>query len=534
MKQPEMRRPIWRTSLFATVGVTALALMLSGCGGAASPTNQSSDAGEPEYGGTLTVALAATPSIIDPYATALQADWIIARQVCEPLFDTSTSYEIGPVLAESFTDNGDSSYTIALRQDVTFQNDEPLTAEDVVASLERYILTPGNGTILADMVTSITADDDHTVTIALDEPSAVLPTLLTTAYIMPASIVKDRPISDPIQDLVCTGPYSLTSYSPDGEIVLDRWDDYQKRDEPSDGGLGAKNAYADEIVFTPIPEASTRRQATETNQVDIGGRISFDQYDAVESGGAAQPLILSATSGSTVVFNKDQGVMSDVRMRQAFMAALNMDDIMLAAFGNPDFYSVDGSFIPAVNETWATDAGTEIYNDQDLDRVKQLLDEAGYNGEEIVWMTTKADASWYGPVLPAQQQLKQAGLNVDVQVLDQATLIQNRQDPTKFDLFSSGIPTYADPVLLPYLQESFPGTWKSEKRDELLHNLSVEPDLEKRQGIWAQLQQQVYKELPFMKFGTTSPLVIVSNRTHMENPDVLLSQAYYNVWVDQA
>jgi peptide/nickel transport system substrate-binding protein len=534
MRQPFLpgrsrRRSVYVVSLAAT---SALALTLTACAGEQAQ-GDANGTGEPQAGGTLTIALAATPSIIDPFATSLQADWVIARQVCEPLFDVSTTYEVGPVLAKELIDDGDGRYTLTLRDGVTFQNGEPFTSADVIASLERYFQTPGNGSILKSLTSSIEAVDDVTLTITLTTPSPLLPTLLTTAYMMPASIVKDRPATDPVSDLVCTGPYTLSSYAPDGEVVLDRWDGYQKLDEPGNGGLGAKNAYADEIIFTPMPEASTRRQATEAGQVDIGGQLSYDDYDSVSSGGAAQAVLLSPNLAPTVVFNKAQGVMADPAMRHAFMAALNLDDTMLAAFGNPEFYSIDGSFIPPSNSVWFTEAGTEDFNKPDLDEVASLLEEAGYTGQPIVWLTTKDDAAWYGPSLPAQQQLKEAGINIDLQVIDRASVIERRTDPSKFDIFSSAIPTYADPVLLPYLQQSFPGSWVSADRDRLLAELSTESDLEVRKQTWDELQEVIYGELPFMKFGTTRPLVITSNRTHVAYPDELAGW-YYNVWLDQA
>jgi peptide/nickel transport system substrate-binding protein len=232
-----------------------------------------------------------------------------------------------------------------------------------------------------------------------------------------------------------------------------------------------------------------------------------------------------------VVFNKISGVMADPKMRQAFLAALDMTDIMGAGFGNEEFFSVDGSIIPEVNKVWASAAGTENYNSPDLDKVKRLLSEAGYNGEPITWVTTKDDNTWYAPVLPAQQQLKAAGLNVDVQVVDQATLISRRTDPTKYDLFSSGIPTYADPVLLPYLQETFAGGWKNAQRDALLAKLSTEPDPAARKAAWDELQELIWTEVPFLKFGTTKVLMAVSNRTQVERTDELAGN-YYNIWLN--
>lgn len=526
------RRPTARgtVAIRAAALATGVTLLVSGCAGQADGGGAGPSV-EPTRGGTLTVALSAIPPTIDPYATSLQAAWTTARNVCEPLFDVSTAFEVKPVLVDTYNYDGKLTYTLKLRSGVSFQNGQPFTADDVVASLNRYLLTPGNGSILKGLTTGITSSGTDQVTISLKQPSAAIPTLLTTAYMMPASIVKDRPITSPVNDLVCTGPYKLTKYTADQNIELERWDGYKSPSGPSDGGTGEKKAYADKIVFTPLPEASTRLQAVQTGQVDIAGSLPLDVYESVSSSGTAKALLTSPLSGSTVVFNKISGVMADTRMRQAFLAALNMTDIMGAGFGNPDFYSVDGSIIPEANKTWASTAGTENYNKPDLEKVKQLLKDAGYTGQPITWVTTKDDNTWYAPVLPAQQQLKAAGLNVDVQVVDQATLISRRTDPSKYDLFSSGIPTYADPVLLPYLQESFPGGWKNAQRDALLTKLSTEPDPAARKAAWDDLQKLVWTEVPFLKFGTTKVLFAVSSRTQTQRPDELAGY-YYNTWLN--
>lgn len=519
-----------RLTLKAAALGAGLALLMSGCSTPAETAGTSGPV-EPKPGGTLTVALSSVPPTIDPYATSLQAAWTTARNVCEPLFDVSTAFEVKPVLVDSVDYDGQLKYILKLRSGVSFQNGEPFTANDVIASLNRYFLTPGNGSILKGLVTEMSSSSAEEVTLTLKQPSAVIPTLLTTAYMMPASVVKDRPITNPANDLVCTGPYKLTKYSADQNIEIERWDGYKSPSGPSDGGTGEKKAYADKIIFTPLPEASTRLQAVQTGQVDIAGALPLDNFESISSSGTAKALLTSPLSGSTVVFNKISGVMADAKMRQAFLAALNMTDIMGAGFGNEELFSADGSIIPKANKVWASDAGTENYNHPDLDKVKQLLGEAGYNGQPITWVTTKDDNTWYAPVLPAQQQLKAAGLNVEVQVVDQATLISRRTDPTKYDLFSSGIPTYADPVLLPYLQETFAGGWKNAQRDALLTKLSTEPDPAARKAAWDELQKLVWTEVPFLKFGTTKQLIAASNRMQAERTDEL-GAYYYNIWLN--
>lgn len=522
-----MKHGVIRRILALGCAVAAVTMGLTACSSTDTATSVDSSTA-PTKGGNLRIALAGIPAIIDPFATSLQANWVIARQVCEPLFDVSTSYEIKPVLVLKTSFDNDKTYTFTLRSGVSFQDGQPLKAADVIASLTRYLDTPGNGSVLKSLTASMSAPDDSTVVLKLKSPSAIVPTLLTTAYIMPASLVKGRPITSPLDTLVCTGPYKQTSYVKDQTVTLARWDGYKAPDGEADGATGAKHAYIDTITFTAIPEASTRIQAVQTGQIDIGGAVPLDMKSSIVSPAKAQ--MLSATSGSTIVFNKVQGPMANVKLRQAFLAALNMDEIMTAGFGDSSAFTVDGSFIPAVNKQWTSTAGTEVYNKQDLTKAKQLMTDAGYSGEKIVWLTTKDDPTWYAPSLPAQEQLKKAGLNIDLQVVDQATIIARRTHPDQYDIFSSGIPTYADPVLLPYLQSSFPGTWKSTERDTLLAQLASQTSQSDRKATWDKLQTLVWQDLPFLKFGTTKPLVVTSESVHLNHADELTS-GYYNVWL---
>ena len=535
------RRAIAGIAVLALAGPVALAACsadepnTTGTSGPATSTTRSSaatSAAEPKAGGTLTVALSSIPPVLDPYATTLQANWATARQVCEPLFDITQDWTAKPMLVDSFTYDEKLTYVIKLRSGVKFHDGSTLTATDVVSDIARFVKTPGNGALLGGNLAGYTATGDLELTLTLKSPSAIVPTLLTTMYVMPASVQNGRGIDDPANDLDCTGPYKLASYETDREITLVRNDDYTARTDASDGATGKKVAYIDEIDFVPMPESSSQVQALQSGQIDVTSALPLDTYDTVKSSDKAQALLLSASSGSTVVFNKIQGVMSDAKMRQAFLAALDMTQVMGAGFGNADFYELDGSIIPKFNKTWYSTAGLKNYNNPNLDKVKELLKEANYTGEKIVWMTTKADPSWYLPAEPATELLKQAGLNIDLEVMDQATLIQRRTDPTQFDLFSSGIPTYADPVLLPYLQDAFPGGWTNPDKNALLSKLYTAPTTEERQQLWGQLQELIYTDVPFLKFGTNRPLLGVSSRIHFTSPDNLQNAGFYNTWLD--
>lgn len=520
-----VRRALIAAALTCSMGASVAACVASG-GTAGSPT----DAGPPKAGGTLRVAIPSIPPTIDPNATSLQAAWLTAQQACEGLYAVGNDFAIKPMLVDNDTyDAAAKTYTFTLRSGITFHDGSPLTATDAVDSINRFMQTPGNGAILKTLTESLTAVDQLTLRLVLKQPSAVVPTLLSTAYIQPSKYVRDRPISEPVDKLVCTGPYQVADYKADQYIKLTRFAGYQSRTDPSDGAAGAKHAYADEIEFIPTPDNAARQNLVTTGGAEVAQSLPLDNLDTLKSTAGAQAVLSPPITSSTVVLNEKSGPMANLAMRQAFQAALNMSSILQAAFGNPDAYGVDGSIIQAPNKQWHSEVGTDPYNKPDLAKVKALLAQAGYHGEKIRWLTTQDDPTWYGPALPAQQQLKDAGINVELVTSDLATLISRRNNPDQWDVFSSGIPTYADPLLLPYLQDSFPGWWTDAQKNSLLTRLATETDQTQRKAAWEQLQSLVYTQVPFLKFGDTRVLFAASTKVHgLENQTQPL---YFNVWM---
>src|SRR5699024_7335981 len=77
-------------------------------------------------------------------------------------------------------------------------------------------------------------------------------------------------------------------------------------------------------------------------------------------------------------YNAIDGLTADKKMRQAINAALNIDEILQASLVEPEIYRAGASLMEEENVKWATDAGAEGYNQNDPERAKQLLEEAGY------------------------------------------------------------------------------------------------------------------------------------------------------------
>lgn len=512
---------------------TAAGSSTTAAGSATTAAATTTGAATGKRGGDLKIAVAALPAQIDPVVSTLGTQWLIATQVCESLFATDDSFAAKPMLADSFNyDASVPSFTVKLRTGVKFQDGSIMNADDVVASLQRYAGSAGTGAILKSLVKDIKATDQNTVVLTLTQQTGIIPALLTftPAVIMSKKSINGANSSTPVANPVCTGPYKVTDFKPDQQAVLSRFDDYTSRTDPTNGQTGAKTAPADRIILLPQGEASVRRDSLQTGSVDIATGLPFDYYDSMKSNSNVNLLLVKDYQSLTMVLNTKAGPTANVKLRQAIYYALDMDPIMQAAIGNPDFYSLNGSWYPLPTSIWFSKSGVENFGKSNPDKVKQLLSEAGYKGETLRWLTSKDNFNeWYLPAQTVQQQLEKYGIKVDLQLMPAATVAQKRTDPANFEIFSSFLPAYPDPTLIPYLQSTFPGFWANPQKEDLVKKLQTTSDQSQRVEIWNQLHALIYQEIPYIKFGTEA-IFFASNKnvTGVDTSPANLS-AFYNV-----
>jgi peptide/nickel transport system substrate-binding protein len=454
----------------------------------------------------LRISVPQLPAVLDPVVSTLGTNWVVAANVCEGLYGLDDNWQPQLMLAQSADyDEKALTLTVKLRDGVKFHSGAPLTADDVVASLNRYRDSAGTGAVLKSLVASIVAAGPDTVVFKLNGPTGVLPGLLTLtpASIMSKTSVEGKSGSQAVAELDCTGPYKVSEFQPDRQALLVRFADYKSRTEPTSGSAGAKSAPADRLIFLPQAEPSVRRDSLLTGAVDVATTLPFDFYAAIKGSSSAVPILINDNMSLTMVFNTRKGPTANLKLRQAIDSALDRDAIMLAAEGSPDFYALDPSWVPDSKSVWHTAAGAENFGKPDLEKAKQLLAESGYKGEPLRWLTSKDFyQQHYLPALTAQQQLEDLGIKINLEVMPAATYVKTRTDPDQFEIFSSFLPTYVDPVVIPYLNSTYPGFWDDPRKNELVKALATTADLEARVEIWKKLQELIYQETPYIKYGT--------------------------------
>lgn len=515
------RRSARRTLLFSLSLVIALALSLP------TPTHA-----QPKYGGTLRVAMIGEPPTIDVHQSTATIVVDIAFHMVEGLFALDSEFDITPVLADSYTVSDDGLlYTFHLRRGVPFHDGTEMTADDVVASMERWGRIAVAGKNLFSNVTRFEAVDRYTVELQLSKPSGTIMTDLVNPPQMPAIYPKsliDEFGDMPITRIVGTGPYKLAEWMPDSHIKLVRFDDYAALPGEPNGYGGHKAAYVDEIYFYPVPDAATRIFGLEAGDYDVADWIPTDNYDILLAAPGVEPMIVKPKEWVVGAWNTEKGPFSDRNLRKAAQAALDMETIMLAAYGDPDFFRIDPGLM-FQEQIWWNDEGAEYYNQNDLDRAREYLAASSYNGEEIRWLTTQEYDWMYGTSLAAVDQLRaKLGLNIRLDVVDWGTLLQRRKD---YDAFVTGMPAYPDPTHLPVLNCGWVGFYCNPEHVDMMNQLLTTPDTEERKAIFRKVQANFYDDAAAIKFGDFFSLR--GRRDYVKGFANMPEPFFWNTWLDR-
>ncbi|GAA2876582.1 peptide/nickel transport system substrate-binding protein [Aminobacter niigataensis] len=459
-----------------------------------------------ERGGVVNVATIGELTTLDPMTATGDLLGMVTQHFFETLYTFDKDWNVAPLLAEALPEvSADGKvHTIKLRQGIVFHDGSAMTAEDVVASLKRWLEVASRGKLVAANVDKLEAVDDYTVQVTLKQPFAPLTALL--AFNNSAAVVlPSEKIAETLAEYVGTGPYMIKERKADQYLQLVRFDGYKAREGEPDGFGGARKQYLDEIRFVPVPDANTRVEGAIAGQYDYADLLPVEAFDRLNGQQKTEPLVLKSFGWPMFIMNNKEGMMTKPGLRKAVQAALNAEDMMAAAFGKPEFFALDGALYPDGYQ-WRSDAGIEGYNQADPEKAKTLATEAGYDGKPVRILTSRQYEFHYKMAQVAAEYLKAAGLAVQLDVVDWATLVQRRAEPALWDIFITHSPFLPDPALIAPLPSSYPGWWASEAKDKLVVALNTEMDPQKRVAIFADIQKLIYEEAPFYKVGDFNAL----------------------------
>lgn len=389
-------------------------------------------------GGTLTSAFIAGTNSLDPHFSATYQARGMIMAIYETLFTVDERGATIPMLAERYELSPDrTTYTVPLRRGVKFHNGQEMTGADVQASLERFGRLSPEHNIMAPVV-KIDSPDPYTVVLRLAKPE---PTFLDrlAAPISPASII---PATEATKDLnktnaIGTGPFQLVNWQPSDHLILERFAEYTPNTSfagPTGFG-GRKTVYLDRVIMRIMPEAGARLSALESGQVQEAEDVPPAAAKRLRRAGKFQIQEILTFQKPVLYLNHQLPPTNDLRVRQAIALALDMSQIMPAAADNgPN--QLDNSLLYPGNALF-TEAGKRFYNQNNQEKAKALLKEAGYKGQPITFIVGTLDyMANMGLVITPQ--LQAAGLNVQPRTLDLPTLLSMSYTDTGWNMITFG------------------------------------------------------------------------------------------------
>ncbi|WP_199088774.1 ABC transporter substrate-binding protein [Bosea sp. ASV33] len=453
------------------------------------------------------LAMVGEPQSLDPMASTADLVGTIMQHVYEPLFTFDANWAIRPMLAaaQPAVSADGKTYAIELRKGVKLHNGRELDAEDVVASLKRWLDMTPRGKGLAKSIASLTAKGPTSVEIVLGkvEPALLAHLALPSGF---AAIMAKESIANPLTEFVGTGPYKFRERKPDQFVVLVKHDGYASRSEPASGYAGKREAKIDELRFIPVPNANTRVEGVIAGQYQFSDQLPVEAFKKLSGASAARAVLTMPFGFPYFPTNTKQGPMADVKVRQAFQMALDLEEVLMAGFGDPKFFALAPEHFPK-GSPFFSEAGKDKYSKADAAGAKKLLAEAKYDGTPIRILNSKQYDFHHRMALVMAEQMKAAGFKVQLDVVDWATLIQRRGDAALWDIYITHSAFLPEPMLSPpQLGDGAPGWWSSPAKDAALAAFNAEPDPSKRGALWAKVQQVVYDEVPYIRAGNFAAL----------------------------
>lgn len=451
----------------------------------------------------LNLAMVGEPQTLDPMASTADLVATIMQHVYEPLYTFDAKWNIVPMLAEALPviSKDGLHYTVALRKGVQLHNGRELNADDVVASLQRWMEMAPRGKAVAKELAALSAKGSHAVEITLKNPYAPLLPQLALPSGMAAIMAKES-IAQPLKDFVGTGPFRFKERRPDQYVLLTRFEHYTARNEPANGYGGKREAAVEELRFVPVPNANTRVEGALAGQFHYADLLPIEALPRLEkSSGKTIPVMTPSFGFPYLVFNTKEGVMAAQPLRRAAQAALGEGEMLAAGFGDTRFFVAEGNHFPK-GTPFYSDAGTADYNERNAAKAKTQAAQAGYKGEPIRVLTSRQYDFHYNMSLLMAEQLKRAGFKVDLNVVDWATLVQRRNDAKLWDIYITHSGQFPEPMLSPpQLGEGAPGWWNTPAKQAALTAFNRETDPVKRGALWGKVQKVVYDEVPYINVG---------------------------------
>ncbi|WGF87377.1 ABC transporter substrate-binding protein [Marinivivus vitaminiproducens] len=469
---------------------------------------------------TLRVIPQADLKNIDPIWTTAYITRNHGYLVYDTLFALDENFEPQPQMVDTYEVSEDGlTYSFVLREGLTFHDGAPVTAEDVVASLQRWGKRDGMGIRLMSLTSGLEAKDERTVVLTLSEPYGLVLQSLgkissNVPFIMPKRLAETDPFTQ-VPEIIGSGPFKFeqAEWVPGSKVVYTKFADYKPRDGAPSFASGGKLAKVDRVEWLYIPDPNTALNALMSGEVDYWEQPPVDLLPILQSTPDIKVETLDQLGNQGVLrFNHTQPPFDNVKVRQAVLMALDQERYMQAGVGNPEYYNADcWSYYTCVSP-YATETGADAYRGKGIEAAKAALAEAGYDGEPVVLLQPVDIPVTNAAALLTAETLREMGMNVDLQAMDWATATSRRASRELsqnggWDIFFTWTigADLINPVVNNNTRASGDDAWfgwpNDPRMEELRTAFAKATDPEEQKRIATEAHEQAYQFVPYAIFG---------------------------------
>jgi len=510
-----------------------LLIALSGCKAKAPETSQAdlkNSADEPSYGDALIEGTIGEPSTLIPMLASDSASHNVSGLIFNGLVKYDTDLSVIGDLAESWdiSKNG-LVITFHLRKGVKWADGVEFTAEDVMFGYKTIIDEKTPTAYKEDFLQVKKAEvpDKYTFRVTYEKPFAPALTTWGSLVILPKHLLEGKDITktDFARNPIGLGPYKLSKWVPDQELILESYKDYFEG-----------RPYIDRYIYKRIPDPATMFLVLRTGEIDMMGLTPLQYTKQTETDYFRKNFNkyrYPAFQYTHMAFNLKHPFFKDKRVRQAIAYAIDKSElveVVLFGLGSP----ATGPYVP---NTWPYNPNVKKY-EYNPEKARQLLKEAGWEDTDGDGLLDKDGRPFKFTVFTntgnklrentatiIQWRLAKIGINMEIRKLEWSTFINQFIDKKRFEAVILGWSISLDPDQYDIWHSSKTRekelnfiSYNNPEVDALLEKGRRTFDIKERKKAYFRIQEILAEEVPYIFLYVPDATIIVSGRVRGIKP----------------
>lgn len=460
----------------------------------------------PAQAATLRMAWSQDVTGLDPHKQTAFSSLRLLELIYEPLVRLDAQLNVVPAVAESWEFAPDAkTLTFKLDPDAKFTNGAQVTAADVKASFERILDEATSAAARSNFLSIDSIDTPDDATVVFNLKTADVPILVAMATInaavVPASEIEAGTIGT---EAIGSGPFKLDSWEPNAKEVLSANADWAGGELNIDG-----------ITISVLPDETAILASLRAGQTDFALLNDPLVATMVPNEPNLQLNRVANLAYNVLQLNPSRAPMDNLKVRQAMSCAIDRQAIVDAALAGEG--QVTG---PLTMPAFAQDPSTLFCYEQDIEKAKALMEEAGVDG----FSATVIAATGEPPVAASEAQVLQAqlaeiGIDLEIRMMELNVYVDTwlKGDFDMAVALNGGRP---DPY--PMYNRYFTkegnllnvSNFVDDTLDSLMKQGQAETDPAKRVEIFHQFENHLVEQSPWLwlstSFGYTAQLKTVS------------------------